>query len=208
MPVLGAAFTDHPRKAMATAQRDRFDDIPADLARVGAHRAPRPAGRGFVAFAWAALATGVLVGAGVLGLGVIEKRVADVGSSVPTATVAAPSPTIDPNIDVVLLNATTTNGLAASASSMLGKDGLEDRVDGERELDEREDDDGLLHDRLAGRRRSGPREVARHHADGAVAAVRGARSVAAHGGARRRLRRRRTDAALRPARVTAPLRPC
>jgi LytR cell envelope-related transcriptional attenuator len=123
VPVLGAAFTDHPRKAMATAQRDRFDDIPADLARVGAHRAPRPAGRGFVAFAWAALATGVLVGAGVLGLGVIEKRVADVGSSVPTATVAAPSPTIDPNIDVVLLNATTTNGLAASASSMLGKDG-------------------------------------------------------------------------------------
>ena len=123
MPVLGAAFTDHPRKAMASAQRDRFDDIPADLARVGAHRAPRPAGRGFVAFAWAALATGVLVGAGVLGLGVIEKKVADVGTSVPTATVAAPTPTVDPNIDVVLLNATTTNGLAASASAMLDKAG-------------------------------------------------------------------------------------
>jgi len=123
VPVLGAAFTDHSRKAMASAQRDRFDDIPADLARVGAHRAPRPAGRGFVAFAWAALATGVLVGAGVLGLGVIEKKVADVGTSVPPATVAAPTPTIDPNIDVVLLNATTTNGLAASASSMLDKAG-------------------------------------------------------------------------------------
>jgi hypothetical protein len=123
VPVLGAAFTDHPRKAMASAQRDRFDDIPADLARVGAHRAPRPAGRGFVAFAWAALATGVLVGAGVLGLGVIEKKVADIGTSAPTATVAAPTPTIDPKIDVVLLNATTKNGLAASASSVLGKDG-------------------------------------------------------------------------------------
>jgi hypothetical protein len=108
---------------MATAQRDRFDDIPADLARVGAHRAPRPAGRGFIVFAWAALATGVLVGAGVLGLGVIEKKVADVGTNVPTAAVAAPTPTIDPNIDVVLLNATTANGLAASASSMLGKAG-------------------------------------------------------------------------------------
>lgn len=123
MPVItGMVFTDHPRKAMATGPRDRFDDIPADLVRVGAHRAPRPANRGFVAFAWAALATGVLVGAGVLGLGVIEKKVADVGS-VPTASAAAPAATVDPNIDVVLLNATTTNGLAASAASTLGKDG-------------------------------------------------------------------------------------
>ena len=48
--------------------RDRFDDVPADLARVGAHRAPARRGRGFVTFAWAALATGALVGAGVLGL--------------------------------------------------------------------------------------------------------------------------------------------
>jgi LytR cell envelope-related transcriptional attenuator len=117
----GATFTDH-RKTMATTPRDRFDDIPADLARVGAHRAPRPAGRGFVAFAWAALATGVLVGAGVLGLGVIEQHVNAV-TPVPSASAAAPTPTIDPNIDVVLLNATTTNGLAASASAMLQQAG-------------------------------------------------------------------------------------
>lgn len=124
MPILGTAFTDHPRKAMATAPRDRFDDVPADLARVGAHRAPRPATRGFVVFAWAALATGVLVGAGVLGLGAIEGRITNVGS-VPTGSTASAvaAPTIDPNIDVVLLNATTTNGLAAGAKSMLVKDG-------------------------------------------------------------------------------------
>jgi hypothetical protein len=123
VPIIGTAFTDHPRKAMATTPRDRFDDVPADLARVGAHRAPRPAGRGFVAFAWAALATGVLVGVGVLGLGAIEGRITDVGS-VPTApSAAAPTPTIDPKIDVVLLNATTANGLAAGAQSMLVKDG-------------------------------------------------------------------------------------
>jgi len=36
---------------------------------------------------------------------------------------AAPTPTIDPKIDVVLLNATTTNGLAANASAMLDKAG-------------------------------------------------------------------------------------
>jgi len=124
VPILGTAFTDHPRKAMATAPRDRFDDVPADLARVGAHRAPRPAGRGFVAFAWAALATGVLVGAGVLGLGAIEGRITNVGSlSTGPSAAAAVTPTIDPNIDVVLLNATTTNGLAAGAESMLVKDG-------------------------------------------------------------------------------------
>ncbi|MCU1472856.1 MAG: putative exported protein [Amnibacterium sp.] len=123
MPILGTAFTDHPRKAMATTPRDRFDDVPADLARVGAHRAPRPAGRGFVAFAWAALATGVLVGAGVLGLGAIEGRISNVGSVPTTPTAAAPTPTVDPNIDVVLLNATTANGLAAGAESMLVKAG-------------------------------------------------------------------------------------
>ncbi|WP_297343296.1 LytR C-terminal domain-containing protein [Amnibacterium sp.] len=108
---------------MATTPRDRFDDVPADLARVGAHRAPRPAGRGFVAFAWAALATGVLVGAGVLGLGAIEGRISNVGSVPTTPTAAAPTPTVDPNIDVVLLNATTANGLAAGAESMLVKAG-------------------------------------------------------------------------------------
>jgi hypothetical protein len=108
---------------MATTPRDRFDDVPADLARVGAHRAPRPAGRGFVAFAWAALATGVLVGAGVLGLGAIEGRISNVGSVPTTPTAAAPTPTVDPNIDVVLLNATATNGLAAGAESMLVKAG-------------------------------------------------------------------------------------
>jgi LytR cell envelope-related transcriptional attenuator len=118
VPVIGAAFTDHPRKAMATRPRDRFDDVPADLARVGAHRAPRPARSGFVVFAWAALATGVLVGAGVLGLGAIESKVTNVGT-VPTATAAAPTPTVDPNANVVLLNATTANGLAAKAAAML-----------------------------------------------------------------------------------------
>jgi hypothetical protein len=124
VPIIGTAFTDHPRRAMATAPRDRFDDVPADLARVGAHRAPRPAGRGFVAFAWAALATGVLVGVGVLGLGAIEGRITNVGSLTTSSTAAAAvTPTIDPNIDVVLLNATTTNGLAAGAESMLVKDG-------------------------------------------------------------------------------------
>lgn len=48
--------------------RDRFDDV-TDGPRVGAHRGPQRRGRGWIVFAWAALATGVLVGIGVLALG-------------------------------------------------------------------------------------------------------------------------------------------
>jgi hypothetical protein len=121
VPVLaGTRYTDH-RKTMASMPRDRFDDVPADLARVGAHRAPRARGRGWVAFGWAALATGVLVAVGVFALTTIEARVANTGPTTPLS--AAPKPTIDPKMDVVLLNATSTNGLAASASSALKKQG-------------------------------------------------------------------------------------
>ena len=116
----GARFTDH-RKTMASMPRDRFDEIPADLARVGAHRAPRARGRGWITFGWAVFATGVLVAAGVYALTTIENRVADTGPT--TAATAAVKPTIDPKMDVVLLNATSTNGLAASASSALKKAG-------------------------------------------------------------------------------------
>lgn len=98
--------------------RDRFDELPTDLARVGAHRAPARRGRVLVAFAWAALATGLLVGAGVVGLRVIDSRnatgVAPVG---PTSSAPSVAATVDPKEPVVLLNATETNGLAATAAA-------------------------------------------------------------------------------------------
>jgi hypothetical protein len=50
---------------MTRFPRDRFDDV-ADGPRVGAHRGAARRGGGWIVFAWAALATGVLVGAGVL----------------------------------------------------------------------------------------------------------------------------------------------
>jgi hypothetical protein len=78
-----------------------------------------------VTFAWAALATGVLVGAGVLGLSVIERGVASTGDSSTTASAvaAAPAATIDPTASVVVLNATKTTGLAARAASSAKGDG-------------------------------------------------------------------------------------
>ena len=122
----GAARAD--RKTMADRAprpRDRFDDVPVDLARVGAHRAPVRR-RGIVTFAWAALATGALVGAGVLGLGAIEGRVsggATASTTTSSAAAAGPAATVDPDAEVVLLNATSTSGLAARASSAIAGDG-------------------------------------------------------------------------------------
>ena len=103
--------------------RDRFDDVPATLARVGAHRAPTRS-RALATAGWAALATGVLVGAGVLGLQVIESGVAqpEVTTS-PAASASGPAPTVDPDASVVVLNATSTSGLAATAAKTAGSAG-------------------------------------------------------------------------------------
>lgn len=57
---------------MASFPRDQFDDIPTDLARVGAHRAPAKRGRGWITFGWAALATAILVVVGLFGLSLLN----------------------------------------------------------------------------------------------------------------------------------------
>ncbi|MBF4615582.1 LytR C-terminal domain-containing protein [Curtobacterium sp. VKM Ac-1376] len=128
--------------------RDRFDDV-ADGPRVGAHRGARRRGRGWIAFAWAALATGVLVGIGVLVLALLNGSYSFTGSDSPTASTSAsatakPSATSKPSSSagsgsagsssggttaatpaqqgtttVVVLNGTTTTGLAARASATL-----------------------------------------------------------------------------------------
>lgn len=102
--------------ARGTARpRDRFDEVPVDLTRVGAHRAPARRASVLVAFAWAALATGVLVGVGVLGLSAIERTVTAPDGTTSSAA-AQPAATVDPKASVVVLNATETGGLAAGAA--------------------------------------------------------------------------------------------
>ncbi|WP_431277900.1 LytR C-terminal domain-containing protein [Leifsonia poae] len=108
--------------------KDRFDTIPDDLSRVGAHRAPRPKGRGWIGFGWAALATIILIGLGILALSLVNGSISFQGgaapssSSAPTAT-PTPTPTIvptvDPNLSVFVLNGTTTSGLATTVGEKL-----------------------------------------------------------------------------------------
>jgi len=125
--------------------RDRFDDV-TDGPRVGAHRGARRRGRGWIAFAWAALATGVLVLVGVLVLALLNGSYSFPGStaapsssssasasasaqpsgqpsasSSPSASqpAGAAAPAAQGATSVVVLNGTTTSGLAARASTAL-----------------------------------------------------------------------------------------
>jgi hypothetical protein len=115
---------------MAKLPKDQFDDYPADLSRVGAHRAPVPAGRGWVTVAWAALATGIIVALGVLALTILKDQSffggVDEGaiptiSATPTADPVVDPTTIDParNITITILNGTTTIDLDKVAATKL-----------------------------------------------------------------------------------------
>ncbi|MGV8852700.1 MAG: LytR C-terminal domain-containing protein [Rhodoglobus sp.] len=53
---------------MASYPKDRYDELPDDVERVGAHRGPKRRGRGWIGFAWALLATGILVFGGLFAL--------------------------------------------------------------------------------------------------------------------------------------------
>jgi len=145
---------------MTRFPHDRFDDV-TDGPRVGAHRGVHRRGRGWIAFAWAALATGVLVGIGVLVLALLNGSYSFTGggssaspsssasSSASATSSASPSaggsgpdagagagagaaagagdasspaaaaPTDQGATTVVVLNGTTTSGLAANASTKL-----------------------------------------------------------------------------------------
>jgi hypothetical protein len=134
---------------MTRFPRDRFDDI-ADGPRVGAHRGMPRRGRGWIAFAWAALATGVLVGIGVLVLALLNGSVQfsdpGTGSSPSSSSSASATPgagssgsasserTAEPSAQngstLVVLNGTTTAGLAATGTSTLSSAGWNVTSDG------------------------------------------------------------------------------
>lgn len=120
--------------------KDRFDVVPADLERVGAHRAPHRRGRGLLWLVWCLVAILVIVGAGWIYLHVLDNNLVDDSASSPQATVtetatptatptasatptatATPTPTatIVPSAQVSILNGTGRAGLAATAATRL-----------------------------------------------------------------------------------------
>lgn len=107
---------------MSRFTTDSFDALPAHPDRVGAHRGPAPRGRGWIVFAWAALATVLLVGAGITYLAVINNNIqftdafGGSSSSAAPAETPTPTPTVTPITDgalsVTILNGTDNVGLA------------------------------------------------------------------------------------------------
>ncbi len=115
---------------------DRFDSVPNSLLRVGAHRAPTRRRSRWIVFAWAALATGILIAGGVAGLHVINNRIQfndDSGprsanpppsstpsatgspSSLPTPAVPSPAaPAVDKSVTITILNSSAKSGLASA----------------------------------------------------------------------------------------------
>jgi len=120
---------------MASFPPDPFDEVPADLKRVGAHRAPKRRGRGLIAFAWAALATGLLVVGGLYGLSRVDPNISfelpNFGGS--EDPVAQPSPsastvppvtdptTVDPalGLSISVFNGSSVEGLQNTAGDAI-----------------------------------------------------------------------------------------
>lgn len=103
---------------MATPQRDRFDDIPRDVARVGAHRAEQPRlNRGAVLLG-AFVAALILIVAGIFVSFVLMGRITFGSEPAPSPT---PSETgiIDTSYEVLILNATPEEGLDAEIRAVL-----------------------------------------------------------------------------------------
>lgn len=110
---------------MATYPKDRFDELPEDLARVGAHRAVRRPGRGWIGFGIAVAATLLLTGGGLLTLAAIND-IPIFGSPEPSAA-PEPEPTeeptaepvVDPEVPITVLNGSPTAGLATVVGDAL-----------------------------------------------------------------------------------------
>lgn len=120
---------------MASQTPDRFDRLPADLERVGAHRAAPKPGRGWIGFAWAALATGVLTLAGLFGLSVV----ADIDLGLPTTfggkpvETPTPTPTPTPTADPITDPSTIPPERGIQITVLNGSpiEALDDRVGGD-----------------------------------------------------------------------------
>lgn len=112
------------------ASKDRFDDLPDDGRRVGAHRAEHPRIRTGRLVLWSAVATVVIVVVGIIGVlwatGRLSLTPAPGASSGAIAPVEA---VVDTSYSVLVLNATGQAGIAnAVAEEVVAADWTEDAV--------------------------------------------------------------------------------
>ncbi len=121
---------------MANFRTDQFDDVPDHVDRVGAHRGPKVKGRGWITFAWAVLATVVLVVGGLYVLSVFDNQIkfgigttaenspSPSGTPTPVITpITDPSSVASRKITVTVLNGTDIVGLQNQAASKLSAAG-------------------------------------------------------------------------------------
>ncbi len=120
---MAAPTTDRP-------VRDRFDSVPEDLHRVGAHRAKAHWSRGLISLAWGIGMVVVLSIAGLWGLSQLNSdfefglpfvAAPEEGPEQPPEEGApeAAEPMLDPEIAVTVLNGTATSGLSNTVGDYL-----------------------------------------------------------------------------------------
>lgn len=116
--------------------RDRFDAVPDDLHRVGAHRAKAHWGQGWANVAWAVGAIIVVSTAGLWGLSQINSDFefglpfltpaeVEPGQAPPEDAPEAAEPMLDPAVVITVLNGTGTPGLSNSVGDYLVSQGWE-----------------------------------------------------------------------------------
>lgn len=106
--------------ARTTYPRDRFDEIAPETGRVGAHRAENPRMRGGIVFLWAAVATVLLLVAGIFASLLITGRISFTPEVVPSATpLPVVEPVVDTSVPVLVLNATPQEGLATQVRDIV-----------------------------------------------------------------------------------------
>jgi len=119
---------------MAKYPQDQFDTLPEDLVRVGAHRAPKKRGGGWLGFLSAVVATVILVIGGLYAVSLVNESVEfnfpGFGTEEEAVPSASPTPEIiaitDPSMlpkerkySITILNGTTNPDLDEAASKAL-----------------------------------------------------------------------------------------
>ena len=103
-----------------TFPRDRFDDIPSQPGRVGAHRSQNPRLWTPASLVWALFAIVILAAVGIFGSLVLSGRITPFPITSPTLSpTPVVSPVLDTSYSVVVLNATGEQGLGTATAEVI-----------------------------------------------------------------------------------------